>query len=197
MQRSRLKRGSLSLSINAIVVVVLAFVMLGLGLTLTNIIFRGATDQVPAAISAIELGTQPTPSVPVTVPREVSIRRGSNTKVQVGFYNIMANTAQNAIPYITECISSDGEILNNIEKLPQVNAIANAVGPSEIGAFEVIISLAGRNNFGGGSEFICNLAIVDATLRHQSGLALQEDLSSGDMSPTIYAARQFTIRVTT
>ncbi|MFT4310255.1 MAG: hypothetical protein ACMXYC_01345 [Candidatus Woesearchaeota archaeon] len=154
-----MKKGSLSLSINAIVVVVLAFVMLGLGLTLTNTIFRSAGDQLPAVFGAIELGTTPTAEKPLTV-QDINVKRGSSVSLEIGYYNLLPNNVQNAIPNITQCIdASTGNTITNTADLPQINALSQGVGPSEIVGYRAIINIAGKNEFVGGKQFICELAI--------------------------------------
>ena len=81
------KNASLNLSVNAIVVFVLAFSMLGVGLYVTNLIRENVGSGIISVVNIQDLKSPPSPEDPITISREVSLKKGKETKLDLGYYN--------------------------------------------------------------------------------------------------------------
>ncbi len=85
------KKASLQLSINAIVVLVMAMVVLGLGLSFIRNLIGQGENQLGKTIDNIDLNLPASATDRITIPSEISLKRGGSTEVEVGFYNINSN----------------------------------------------------------------------------------------------------------
>jgi hypothetical protein len=102
------KRASLELSVNAIVIFVLAFSMLGVGLYVTNLIRENVGSGITSVVNIQDLKSPPSAEDPITISREVTLKKGKEIKLDIGYYNKETREAANAKIGISQCISPDG-----------------------------------------------------------------------------------------
>jgi hypothetical protein len=101
------KKGSMEMSINSIVILVMAMALLGIGLVFIRGMMGGATSKLGKSIDAADLSEQPTSEKPLTIDKTVSVKKGDNEMLKVGFYNTQ-NVPVNVKPCVTKCINSTG-----------------------------------------------------------------------------------------
>jgi hypothetical protein len=118
------KNASLNLSVNAIVVFVLAFSMLGVGLYVTNLIRENVGSGITSVVNIQDLKSPPSPEDPITISREVTLKKGKEIKLDIGYYNKETREAQDAKIGISECIDPLG---NTIEFEKQVGETLNPI----------------------------------------------------------------------
>jgi len=137
------KKASLNLSVNAIVVFVLAFAMLGVGLYVTNLIRESVGGGVMEVVNLQDLKNPPSAEDPITISREVTLKKGKEIKLDIGYYNKNGQMAEGAQLGISECIDPMGSSvpftgdLNN-DLLLVVSPRSN-VGASEGKGFKIRI----------------------------------------------------------
>lgn len=105
------KKADLSLSVNAIVVFVLAFSMLGVGLYVTNLIRENVGSGITSVVNIQDLKSPPSAEDPITISREVTLKKGKEIKLDIGYYNKNTEEATDARLGISSCISPSGEEL--------------------------------------------------------------------------------------
>lgn len=133
-----MRKASLNLSVNAIVIFVLAFAMLGVGLTFTGLIRENVTGATKDIIPKSDFKNPPTAQNPITITDELTIKRGAKKKVDLGFYNKDAGTAQSVQLGIRQCLKDDG---TEMTELPNVVSPVANVDASDWKGFKVIIDV--------------------------------------------------------
>ncbi len=198
------KKASLSLSVNAIVVLILAITMLGLGLTFIRSMFGSASGKLGEVITGAKLENPATADNPVTMPAELTIRRGDTKQVEISFYNTRTNTVQKADFDITECKDSDGNEMgitttiadtdpdtdgdqpgtSTTPELPTITAPQQDAPPSKAIGYKAIIKIEKGVDTG---NFICSLDV------NENGATAP--YACGDDADEICETKQFFLNV--
>ncbi|MBT4824961.1 hypothetical protein HN695_01780 [Candidatus Woesearchaeota archaeon] len=103
------KKASLNLSVNAIVVFVLAFSMLGVGLFVTNLIKENVAQGIKS-LDVTELDNPASAEEPITIPKEVQLKKGKERLLKVGYYNVLQYEVENVKLALSECLGQDGTV---------------------------------------------------------------------------------------
>ncbi|MFH1439973.1 MAG: hypothetical protein ABIG89_05370 [Candidatus Woesearchaeota archaeon] len=166
------KNASLNLSVNAIVVFVLAFSMLGVGLYVTNLIRENVGSGITSVVNIQDLKSPPSAEDPITVSREITLKKGKEIKIDIGYYNKNTEEATNAKIGIGDCIKPDGEQLilegggTSDDALLVVSPFAKSVGASEGKGYKVKIVDNSKNTgdpLTTGS-YVCTMIVFDPAL---------------------------------
>ncbi len=132
------KRASLELSVNAIVIFVLAFSMLGVGLYVTNLIRENVGSGITSVVNIQDLKSPPSAEDPITISREVTLKKGKEIKLDIGYYNKETQQAKNAKIGISQCISPTGVDITfeKQEGAESVNPVLVVSPTASVGASE-------------------------------------------------------------
>jgi hypothetical protein len=174
------KKGALDLSVNSIIVFVLAFAMLAVGLFFTNYVRTKMLEGTEGMVDITKLENPPDSINPITLPSdEISLKRMTVKKINIGFYNKGSSTIEQATFSISSCIDNANNEVT--DKLPSLSALAGKVPPSEGKGYKVQLTEKGLP---GGQTYICTI------VAHQKGadLAVPEN---------ILESKQFFLTVTT
>lgn len=141
-----MKKGSLELSVNAIVIFVLAFAMLGVGLYIVNLVRENVGPEIIDATHLNQLKNPPSAENSITIPQEVTLKKGDEAKQEIAYYNKEARIANNAKIGISSCITPDNtEIMfeksegsDDTNPLMVISPKGN-VGSSEAGVYKIKI----------------------------------------------------------
>ena len=171
------KNASLNLSVNAIVVFVLAFSMLGVGLYVTNLIRTHVGEGIGSVVNIQDLKSPPSPEDPITVSREVTLKKGKEIKLDIGYYNKNTDEASNARVGISNCIKPDGEELmlpeggTSNDALLIVSPSAKSVGASEGKGYKVKV-VDNSKDIGEPlttGSYVCTMMVFDPALSSDWG----------------------------
>jgi hypothetical protein len=136
MRRSR--KASLDLSVNSIITFVLAFAMLGVGLYFTNMIKDKIANGTIKVLDSNNLENPADPQNPVTIPREVTLRRGGKLTLDIGFYNSGNSQADAATVKIDNCLREDNTPVP-ADQLPTLASPSEDVATSSDTGFRTIL----------------------------------------------------------
>ncbi len=143
-----MKKGSLELSVNAIVIFVLAFAMLGVGLYIVNIVRETVAPEIYGAPNLNQLKNPPSTETPITIPQDVTLKKGKEAKLEIAYYNKESRVANDAKIGISNCISPD-----NVEI-----AFDKAVGSEDTNPVMVI---SPRGDIGSSEAGLYKIKLVD------------------------------------
>lgn len=168
--RGPFKRASLNLSVDAIVIFVLAFSMMGVGLFITKLLRDKSTPLLDEAFDISLLEKMPTSQEPITVQNELTLKKGKQATVPIGFYNKGISELPNVKPKLIVCVSDAGTEVTT--GLPIIHALPQKVEGSKAVAYKAILKEAEGVNLPAG-KYICNLAMVETMatgtdLQHES-----------------------------
>ncbi len=155
--KKRFKKATLAISIGAIVIIVIAFVVLGLALVLTKTIFKGATEQIPGIMDIADLGKEPTAETPLTVRKDISIKRGDEKQLDIGFYNRRESTAEDVEISIESCLSVATGLEVNESDMPSIRSLKRNVETSEPAGYLVYLKEEKKLPAG---EYLCTIVAV-------------------------------------
>lgn len=169
------KKADLSLSVNAIVVFVLAFSMLGVGLYVTNLIRENVGSGITSVVNIQDLKSPPSAEDPITISREVTLKKGKEIKLDIGYYNKNTEEAKNVKMGISDCITPNGESLGMVEgglgadPLLVVSPVASSVGASEGKGYKIkIVDKSDAGILSTGS-YVCTMIAFDPELTSDWG----------------------------
>lgn len=152
--KKRYKKATLDISIGAIVIIVIAFVVLGLGLVLTKEIFSRARGEIPEIFEVAKLVKEPTADTPLTVKKEISIKRGGTEKFDIGFYNNKKSTLENVTISIQSCLSVETGLAEDASNIPVMTSVAQNVASSTPAGYLVYLKEQRKLDAG---EYICEV----------------------------------------
>lgn len=161
----RSKKAALNLSVEAIIIFVLAFAMLGVGIFVTDQLRSIGTAGIEKSQAILDaIGETPTAENPIVgITSEFSLPVKKQAKLNLGYYNGMAETATEVSVIIDACKSTGTTKKTysyaNDGKYPvEVTAVSEKadVGPGEAVG---ILAYAQNNGLVSGA-YICNLEIV-------------------------------------
>ncbi|MBT4540712.1 hypothetical protein HOC35_04315 [Candidatus Woesearchaeota archaeon] len=162
------KNASLNLSVNAIVVFVLAFSMLGVGLYVTNLIRENVGSGITSVVNIQDLKSPPSAEDPITVSREVTLKKGKEIKLDIGYYNKETIAATHARIGISSCITPTGEELEGMENggsgedtLLVVSPFASMVGASEGKGYKIKIADQSEAGILPTGAYVCTMIVFD------------------------------------
>jgi hypothetical protein len=162
------KNASLNLSVNAIVVFVLAFSMLGVGLYVTNLIRENVGSGITSVVNIQDLKSPPSAEDPITVSREVTLKKGKEIKLDIGYYNKNTESASHARIGLSSCITPDGNDLEGMEyggagedTLLVVSPFATEVGASEGKGFKIKITDKSSGGVLPTGSYVCTMVVFD------------------------------------
>lgn len=187
--KKRYKKATLAISIGAIVIIVIAFVVLGLGLVLTKTIFGKAKEAIPGIFEVAKLGKEPTAEVPLTIRKDISIKRKDTKPLDVGFYNTGISLLPDVEIDIRDCLSVatgmgvDEELAEGEEsKAPTIRSLKQDVEEGEPIGYLVYLK---ENGLATG-EYLCKIMAVDKK-------GTPEDIADDE----IFESEQISLTVTT
>ena len=155
--RKRFKKATLAISIGAIVIIVIAFVVLGLGLVLTRTIFKGAEQQIPEIFEIAKLGKEPTADTPLTVRKDISIKRGDSKQLDVGYYNRDIGGYTDVEISIMGCVSvATGNEINESD-MPTISSLKQNVDSGEAVGYLVYLKEGKKLHAG---EYLCKIIAI-------------------------------------
>jgi len=152
-----MKRGSLNLSVNAIVVFVLAFALLSVGLGFTYMFRERGEAGLASLLNFEDLKEPPSSDKPLTIDREVNIRRGSSLQLDIGYYNSDSGPHNAVQLLIEQCFTETG---TETSTKPTIASVPQQVDASEGVGFRVIMK---ADDMPGGQTYICKLKAEDST----------------------------------
>jgi len=146
-----MKKGSLNLSVNAIVVFVLAFALLSVGLGFTYMFREKGQAGLSQLLTFEDLKEPPSAEKPLTVDREITIKRRGSIQADIGYYNKDSNAHTAVRLGINGCYDENG---GSATPLPTISAPPQDVDASTGVGYRVIIKEQGLT---GGQTYICNM----------------------------------------
>ncbi len=173
------RRGSLNLSVNAIVVLILAITMLGLGLTFVRNMFGSATGKLGDVITSADIRNPASAQNTITVPEELTIKRGTTKQLEISFYNTKAGELPDASLYVKSCIFGKDEpsTTENEQKsfTPKISAPAQPAKASQAIGYKALLKV--ENKYGGVDveplTYICVLQIGKFTAKSNTDSTLE------------------------
>ncbi|MBI3031892.1 hypothetical protein HYY69_00305 [Candidatus Woesearchaeota archaeon] len=153
--RGPFKRASLNLSVDAIVIFVLAFSMMGVGLFITKLIREKSTPLLEEAFDINLLEKQPTSQDPISIQNELTLKKGKDSTVLIGFYNVHTQSVVNVVPLISSCVDDEGGVVTG---LPVFFALPQTVEGSKAVAYKAILKEKKGTNLAA-RKYICLVEI--------------------------------------
>ena len=158
------KKAALNLSVEAIIIFVLAFAMLGVGIFVTEQLREIGTKGIEKSETILEaIGETPTAENPIVgITQEFSLPVKKQTSLNLGYYNNMAQTAEEVTVVINECKSSNTKVTysyaNDGTYPVDVTAVSEKtdVQPGE----SVGILIYAKNNGLVSGTYVCKLDVI-------------------------------------
>lgn len=155
--RGPFKRASLNLSVDAIVIFVLAFSMMGVGLFITKLLREKSTPLLEEAFDISLLEKQPTSQDPISIQNELTLKKGKDSTVLIGFYNVGTQSVANVVPLISNCVDEEGALVTK-DQLPVFFALPQTVDGSKAVAYKAILKEKKGTNLAA-RKYICLVEI--------------------------------------
>ncbi len=130
------KKAAMEIGISTVVMLVIAIVVIGGGIAFIRNFFDAGEDSLIGAFDVADFGIEPSSQNPlVLVDGTISLRRGSEAPVRVGFYN-KDTSGYNVDIEFGECVTSATNLQCEEDELrPQIVSLPQRVDPGSDAGF--------------------------------------------------------------
>ena len=161
------KKAAMELGISTVVMLVIAIVIIGAGIAFIRGFFGTGTDTLVGAFAVADFGLEPTAQNPlVLTDGQVSIKRGREAIVRVGFYN-KDNSAYEVDIVFERCRTSAVNTQCVEDAVPQIVSLPQRLEPGESTGFATQVTAECETTDDSGyvgmnpGTYTCNLLAVE------------------------------------